>query len=277
MSQEVTLKVFLDQKLRTILKPPPRDFAGLITELRQILRASNAEFTIKYKDRQETEVLIYSQTAYETALRLHANAILSVYVEPRNMQYNRSSSVNESSDGCVYEGQTANGRRHGLGRIQFPSGVRYEGNFCDNRIEGEGVLSFPNGRIMRGCFRDGKLEGNGVIYSSETGVRYEGDVQAGVPTGKGLMMWGNGDGYYGDFKTGKREGLGTMFLADGSYMEGSWVDDRFHGLNRLHYPDGSFYHGNFHQGIRSGPGVLTDSQGRTYQQTYENGTLSLLA
>jgi len=277
MNQEVTLKVFLDRKLKTILKPPPALYTALVGELRQVVKSATAEFTIKYRDRQETELLIYSQTAYETALRLHANATLTIYVEPRNPSLSRSSTFNEASEGCVYEGQTAGGKRNGMGRIQLPSGVRYEGAFCDNRIEGDGTMTFPNGRVFRGKFVDGKLEGSGVIYSAETGVRYEGEVQAGVPTGKGLMMWGNGDGYYGQFKAGKREGVGTMFLADGSWMEGDWVEDRFHGLNWLYYPDGSQYRGQFQQGVKSGEGVLRDAQGRTHPQTYDNGILSLLS
>ena len=277
MIQEVTLKVFIDRELKTILKPPPSQYTGLVGELRQVMKSANAEFTIKYRDKQDTEILIYSQSAYETALRLHANSVLQIYVEPRNPSFNRSSTLNDVSDGCTYEGQTLNGKRNGQGRIQFPSDVRYEGAFCDNRIEGEGVMTFPNGRVLRGRFVGGKLEGNGVIYSAEIGVRYEGEVRAGVPSGKGLMMWGNGDGYYGQFNMGKREGVGTMFLANGSWMEGDWVDDRFHGLNTLYYSDGSRYRGQFQQGVRSGQGVLTDAQGRAFEQTYENGVLSLLS
>lgn len=66
---------------------------------------------------------------------------------------------------CVYEGQFRNGRRHGIGKLQYSRDLVYEGDFFD------GV---PHGR--------------GTMYSRRSGYKYVGSFSRGSITGTGLLI-----------------------------------------------------------------------------------------
>lgn len=80
-------------------------------------------------------------------------------------------------DGSIHEGQYAEGKRHGKGR-----------------------LVKPNGDIFVGVFQsDMMIKG---IYTWKSGERYEGDFKNGVPHGKGKFISRDGKVTQGEFANG---------------------------------------------------------------------------
>jgi len=62
--------------------------------------------------------------------------------------------------GEVYEGHTADGQRHGRGRLTFPDGSSVEGRWSDgDGPQGPGVYRSADGTELRALFVDGCPEG----------------------------------------------------------------------------------------------------------------------
>lgn len=160
------------------------------------------------------------------------------------------------ADGSVYTGEVVNGKRHGKGRLTWPSGDTYEGDFTNDIIHGKGKYTYADGTAFEGEWRDGKRTGwgkyiwpNGSRFEGElvnevihgrgkyifnNGNVYEGEWRDGKRTGKGKLTWGKnslypGDVYEGDFVDGKRTGIGTYTYADGRIKSGRWKDGKFLG------------------------------------------------
>lgn len=136
-------------------------------------------------------------------------------------------------DGCVYVGHVVNGKRHGIGKLNWPSGGVYEGAWKDDKRTGKGKHTWSSGNVYEGDFVDGIRTGKGK-YTWSNGDVYEGDFVANKITGKGKYTWGKdskwaGDVYEGDFVDDKRNGIGTYTYADGRIESGRWKDGEFLG------------------------------------------------
>ena len=83
----------------------------------------------------------------------------------------------------VYSGETdAQGRPHGTGRCDFlgsPEGV-YEGQWADGERHGRGVFTFKGGRVYDGEWARGKKDGLGT-YRWTNGETYTGRFAKGKP------------------------------------------------------------------------------------------------
>ena len=49
------------------------------------------------------------------------------------------------SDGGYYEGQWLDGKRHGQGKMHWPSGDCYEGQWLDDKKHGQGKYNYSRG------------------------------------------------------------------------------------------------------------------------------------
>lgn len=104
-------------------------------------------------------------------------------------------------DGSVYEGDFANEKRTGKGKLTWPNGDVYEGDFVNGERTGKGKYTWSNGDVYEGDFVNGKRTGKGK-YTWPSGVVYEGDFRNNEITGKGKQIWPSGDVYEGDFENG---------------------------------------------------------------------------
>lgn len=69
-----------------------------------------------------------------------------------------------------YTGQkNKEGKRHGVGKLEFKNEDVYEGIFIDNVRHGEGTMRFGNGDLYKGAFDKGRMHGIGE-YSNDVGV-----------------------------------------------------------------------------------------------------------
>merc|ERR1719183_1254699 len=67
-------------------------------------------------------------------------------------------------DGDQYGGQwSGEGKRHGLGVLNFADGTEYAGEFADGMNHGFGVLTFTDKSSYDGEFENGKVQGFGKI------------------------------------------------------------------------------------------------------------------
>ena len=116
-------------------------------------------------------------------------------------------------------------------------------------------------------------------------INYDGEVDGrGVADGVGVMDWSNGDLYCGEFRGNQVIGLGKYKTADGTTMEGMFVNSNLQGSgikifksgetqyghflsNSLEtygsdvFPDGSVWKGFWHAGHLNGVGAKFDATG----------------
>lgn len=108
------------------------------------------------------------------------------------------------SEGETYEGQFANGLKHGIGLYRWADGTKYTGTWVRDQEHGTGEKLFANGDRYRGEWREGLFHGHGV-YEWRDGSRFEGAWESGMEHGYGVKTSADGTvqrGYwtYGEFR-----------------------------------------------------------------------------
>ena len=94
-------------------------------------------------------------------------------------------------DGDHYKGQwNADGKRHGLGVLNFADGSCYKGQFS-RMNSGSGVLEFQDRSKYEGSFANGHYEGFG-IFTKGDGMKYEGEFREGKVSGAGKVTFPDG-------------------------------------------------------------------------------------
>ena len=83
---------------------------------------------------------------------------------------------------AVYRGELLEGKRQGLGVMQYRKARVYEGEWDRDQRCGKGMERYSNGNRYEGDFVNGKPHGNG-IYTWANGEVYEGEWSAGLKEG----------------------------------------------------------------------------------------------
>lgn len=165
-----------------------------------------------------------------------------------------------TGDKVRYTGAFEHGKKHGKGVLLFRSGARYEGEFLRDTMEGTGTFFYTNGDRYEGAFRGGLKHGAGT-YTYSNGDQYEGEFQRGTMHGQGALEFSNGDQYIGELRNGLRTGKATYVYAAGGKYIGEFKNGRRHGSGRYEYPDGAHFDGLFNEGKKDGYGVYTFTDG----------------
>jgi len=135
--------------------------------------------------------------------------------------------------GDIYEGETANGKPHGKGKIIKNPGktneTTYEGDFVDGHFHGKGKMKFSNGEVYEGDFVNGSAHGKGKLTSSYGSV-YEGDFVDGNKHGKGTYT-SDDLTFEGEFVNGMQS-KGKCTYKDGTVKEGNWKGFTFYGKKK---------------------------------------------
>lgn len=74
---------------------------------------------------------------------------------------------------CRYEGQFANGQRHGRGICTLADGSSHEGDYFCDKMHGRGIWRQAQGKSYEGDYIDGQRCGQGV-YTWANGNQYKG-------------------------------------------------------------------------------------------------------
>jgi hypothetical protein len=162
-----------------------------------------------------------------------------------------------------YEGELADGKRHGFGKYVSSSGAMYEGDWKDGKKNGKGKFVFVDGSVYEGDWKDDRRHGKGKEVTAE-GFIYEGDYKDGMAHGNGKYVFANGDVYEGGFKNDIRNGLGKLVYANGDVYEGDWKDKRKHGKGTYKYANGSVYEGDWKDDKKHGQGIEVAADGTVY-------------
>ncbi len=114
---------------------------------------------------------------------------------------------------------------NGPGILVRENQERYEGNFANGKKHGFGVQFYPGGAVRyKGDFREDSRSGQGTYYFTN-GDKYVGYFLDNVPQGKGTYHYADGERFSGTFRKGIREGYGVLTRANGTREAGYYKDD----------------------------------------------------
>jgi hypothetical protein len=102
--------------------------------------------------------------------------------------------------------------------------------------------------------------GKGVYEYKASGIKYTGDFKMNQKHGVGTLAKDK-DAYNGEFYNGERTGVGKISFKDGSFYEGSWLDNKFSGKGRFNWPSGEAAFGDFSEGKPVGVFYFRDAKG----------------
>mmetsp|Transcript_101267 Transcript_101267/g.285470 ORF Transcript_101267/g.285470 Transcript_101267/m.285470 type:complete len:231 (-) Transcript_101267:278-970(-) len=122
----------------------------------------------------------------------------------------------------VFEGTFEDNMKTGLGLLTYAKGGFYNGYFVNNKREGEGTFKYPNGDIYSGSWKSGKRHGKGTYVSARTKYEMKGRWKDGQIE-QGTWSFCNGTRYVGSFKNQKPFGDGVWQMANGTIVEGAYV------------------------------------------------------
>lgn len=239
----------------------------------------------------------YANVEYRVLTRYYSDGVYEGYVSLVNEEpfgYGKIYATN----GDVYEGEMAGGKRNGYGVEKSIDGIiqegfwvndnfsgygimivdgagKYIGNFGYGKLQGKGKAIFNNGNIYEGDFVDGDFDGFGKYTYANGGV-YEGYYINDKPT-KGKYTNTNGDLYEGDFVDFKLTGKGKIIYADGNVAEGDFVNNKLHGKGKFTWADkngGGYYEGDFIDDKRIGKGKYKNANGDVYEGDWVNNEVT---
>ena len=191
----------------------------------------------------------------------------------------------EFDNGDVYEGEMANGLRHGKGKYTWANGDFYEGKWAKgwrcgfgiykshskNEVDGSTFASY----VYEGDWKNSKKHGHGVA----TGYK------AVAPTGRICFDWS----YDGEWIEDNRHGNGKYTYADGSYFTGVWKNNKKifasetvlpaercakSTVKREELKNGDVYEGEYKDGKYHGQGKYTSSKGWVYEGQFTDGQIT---
>lgn len=112
--------------------------------------------------------------------------------------------------------------------VQYTNGCKYEGEVANEKRHGHGVFFDDMGNVLQGSFVNDRIEGHGV-YKMNNGMLYIGEWSNDLQNGRGKEIWPDGSTYEGDFVNGLKEGRGVYKWKDGSIYDGEWLRGQVHG------------------------------------------------
>ena len=183
------------------------------------------------------------------------------------MGLTNSKGIQTYSDGSVYNGDIAYGRKHGQGTMNDINGDIYLGGWSDNNKHGHGEMKYANGDIYLGGWRDNRKHGQGEMKYANGDI-YIGGWCYNEKHGHGEMKYKDGSSYLGDWNQDNKAGLGKLIDADGSIYIGKWDRNRKYGQGKITYRDGSCYEGDWVYDLKHGRGKITYPDGSSYDGTW---------
>lgn len=127
-----------------------------------------------------------------------------------------------------YEGFYVNGKKEGVGKMQYANGDCYSGRWFQSARHERGKYTWKDGSYYAGEWKENKRDGTGVMCYSN-GDKYDGEWKNDSFSGQGVYEWPDGRKYEGKFEKGLFHGHGKMIYQDGDWYEGEWAQDFYEG------------------------------------------------
>ncbi|AJF97219.1 Morn repeat protein [Pandoravirus inopinatum] len=170
----------------------------------------------------------------------------------------------------MYCGDLVDGLPHGYGAsMQRPALGRLEGQSMHRRSAADVRAS----NCCEGEWHKGQAHGY-VIYNNADGSIYRGMWENGRRHGHGTTINAHGSRHVGIWHAGECP-FGTSTAPAGNiWHTGEWKKGRPHGHGTARLESGATYKGGYADGVRSGYGVYTCTDGTTIQGIWEADTLT---
>lgn len=136
----------------------------------------------------------------------------------------------------------------------YPNEYRYIGSKHNGKRHGFGKLFFPSGGFLEGYWTNDKIIGNFTCSDVINNTIYEGELNNGYKNGYGYLSYKSGNKYVGDWKNDKKDGYGKYYLTNGIIIDGNQEYDKLDGISYNEYKDGTFYIGKMYNNKRHGHG-----------------------
>jgi hypothetical protein len=164
---------------------------------------------------KKPDQLISSKTA-KTSQRNSEN-------EQMQVQPSRATMI-KYPNGEHYEGEVANGVRHGFGSLYYSNGaLKYSGMWKNNLFHGEGVLSNLYATTVEPTHT---FAFDDFTHLKDFWIKYEGTFAEGKINGQGTIHLVNNEKFTGSFRKGKATGDGEFHAFDGRVIFGKWVANK---------------------------------------------------
>ncbi|KAL7548590.1 hypothetical protein ACHAWF_011870, partial [Thalassiosira exigua] len=208
------------------------------------------------------------------------------------------------ANGDEYQGQWEDGERHGIGIFRSADGSVEYSNYEKGAHAGEGVW-WSADRKTASKVMNGEKTLDILVEEAEVFAKEKFGLEVPAPSevspkplpapnaSKNIGIVGrifssrsvgsDGRTYFKDYgewgyyegevdEKGRRQGKGKMTYDSGTWYEGSFVDDKFHGnYGVYHWFDGEEYRGQWKDGERHGKGQLINKDRSVEYSCYERG------
>jgi hypothetical protein len=214
----------------------------------------------------------YANVEYRVLTRYYSDGVYEGYVslvDEKPFGYGKIYGTN----GDVYEGEMAGGKRNGYGVEKFINGQVKEGFWVNNNFSGYGVMTIPSAGKYIGNFSYGELQGVGKAIFNNGNV-YEGNFSDGNFNGFGKYSWANGDVYEGNWVIGVFNGKGKYTYTDVGVYQGDWVNKEMTGKGKFTYTNGDVYEGEWLNGLFNGKGKYSYANGDVYEGDWVNNEMT---
>lgn len=172
--------------------------------------------------------------------------------------------------GGFYCGDLAGGLPHGYGASMQCLAL---GRLGGQHVPRRSVADVRASNRCEGEWHRGQAHGH-VVYSSADGSVYRGTWENGRRHGHGTTVNAHGSRHVGIWRAGECL-FGAITAADGTaWHVGEWKNGRPHGHGTARLESGATYTGGYADGVRSGYGIYTCTDGTTIEGIWDNDTLS---
>lgn len=137
-----------------------------------------------------------------------------------------------------YSGNFKDGKKDGLGTMEYPNDDKYTGDWKDNKMHGIGSYEYKNGDTYSGSWVDDKKSGQGTyLFSSPDNSEFVGTWENGEIL-SGTWILHNNDKtnyaeYTGNFKMGRPYGEGKFVYKNGITQSGKYEESKVSGEEEI--------------------------------------------
>lgn len=115
------------------------------------------------------------------------------------------------------------GKKHGVGKVTYPTGDRYHGEWQADKKHGEGTYFYANGDIYSGSWQDDKRQGQGAFVFAKDRSQLVGEWEDGQLQ-SGQWVFKDGTSWHGHFKNNRPIGPGVFVFPNGNSQFGKYVE-----------------------------------------------------
>eukprot|EP01032_Pedospumella_encystans_P008920 gene8920-10538_t len=301
-----------DMDINMVLSEQAASIMGLLPDSTTSSTMTASDDLISVRDAGFDSTVVSTNSIATTSISADTNTTKSV--SPTSNSTSNSANDNTHSDtapatiifsnGSIYEGEYINNKKHGQGKLTYPSGASHSGAFINNKLcTGEGTVELKDGYTYTGSVVEGKWHGEGKLSNTKTGYTVVGEFRngkiyngasitgviggciftrtcvQGVYSKDGTLTLANGTTFQGELRKGKFfENTNKSLVAkannhssSSTLAEPSTASTTTPNEYTIKLPNGATYTGQLSDKKPHGTGIITNADGTTLQGTWVEG------